>query len=419
LPEQKINNKKNHIISWLIFLPTLIIVLLTLILGMFPALIVIFSDKARFPVEINIFEPTVWMLPILVSNTIIFAIIILYQKNKMPYILTRLTKFILNFELSKKITIILIAALISSYVILTVGELSEEDPWPDYKRVVERALQNWSFDDLIFSVPNLTYFFGYLSMEIFGSYRVFPFIASIVCLFLTYLITVQISKKRFAGIIALVIVLQSENFLTYDTTITYSTFWIMFYLFSLYLIFKTWPLSSVSFIGSVLSKFLAFGLLPITILFIATVDLPKRKRNLLLSSYFVVIVVALALIFTQIIPISHHFSFDNISSLDASEIFSAFSIILPQLRFDAVVVLFLLPLIVCLFLTSKKGISNANALLISIGGIILMTVFIPVLTSFTNTPYRLLLLVFFFSIGVGTLLSKNINLQDELLSRKL
>jgi len=74
---------------------------------------------------------------------------------------------------------------------------------------------------------------------------------------------------------------------------------------------------------------------------------------------------------------------------------------------------------VCLFLASKKGISNANALLVLIGGVILLTLFVPELTATQNTPYRILHLVFFFAIGVGTLLSKNINLQDELLSRKL
>ena len=92
--------------------------------------------------------------------------------------------------------------------------------------------------------------------------------------------------------------------------------------------------------------------------------------------------------------------------------------ILTQFRYDGLIVLFLLPLVVCLFLASKKGISNGNTLLILIGGIILMTVFVPVLTENSNTPYRILPLVFFFAIGVGTLFSKNIKLKDELLSRK-
>jgi len=412
LPEQKINNKKNHLISWLVFLPTLIIVLFTLILGMFPALIITFSDKVRFPVEINALEPGSWMFPILISSAIIFTIIILYQKNKLPHMLNSLFKFILNFEVSKRISIILVGILIGSYTILTVGELYTKEPWEDFKGV-GAALQNWSLDDLTFNGKAIPYFFGYLSMELFGSYRVAPFIASIVCLCLTYLITVQISKKRFAGIVALAVVLQSGNFLIYDTTITYPILWIMFYLLSIYFIFKSWPFSSISFIPAVFSHFLSVGLFPLSILIVAVLDLPKRKKILLLSSYFALIVVGLILIFMQIIP------FNSISTFDLSKIISGFSIILSQFRYDGVIVVFLLPLVVCLFLISKKGISNANAPLILIGGIILMIALVPVLTTMGNTPYRMLPLVFFFAIGVGTLLSKKINLQGELLSNKL
>jgi len=419
LSEQKTSNKKNRLISWIIFLSTLIIVLPTLILGMFPALIIVFSDIVRFPVEINAFEPGIWMYPILISNAIIFTTIVLYQKNKLPHMLNSSFKFILNFEISHRTTLVLIGILIGSYAILTVGELYTEEPWADYEGV-EAALQNWTFDDFNFSPRDLLKFFGYLSMELFGSYRVAPFIASILCLFLTYLITVQISKKRFSGIIALGIVLQSGNFLIYDTTITYPIFWIMFYLFSIYFIFKSWALSSISFITAVFSHALSIGFLPITITFIAVLDLPKRKKILLLSSYFALIVIGLVLIFIQIIPIGDFVSLEiQGSSLDFSRIIAAFASILTQFRYDGLIVLFLLPLVVCLFLASKKGISNANTLLILIGGIILMTVFVPVLTENSNTPYRILPLVFFFAIGVGTLFSKNIKLKDELLSRNV
>jgi len=419
LSEQKTSNKKNRLISWIIFLSTLIIVLPAVILGMFPALIIVFSDIVRFPVEINAFEPGIWMYPILISNAIIFTTIVLYQKNKLPHMLNSSFKFILNFEISHRTTLFLIGILIGSYAILTVGELYTEEPWADYEGI-EAELQNWSFDDFNFSPRDLLKFFGYLSMELFGSYRVAPFIASILCLFLTYLITVQISKKRFAGIIALGIVLQSGNFLIYDTTITYPIFWIMFYLFSIYFIFKSWALSSISFITAVFSHALSIGFLPITITFIAVLDLPKRKKILLLSSYFALIVIGLVLIFIQIIPIDYFVSLEiQGSSLDFSKIIAAFTSILTQFRYDGLIVLFLLPLVVCLFLASKKGISNANTLLILIGGIILMTVFVPVLTENSNTPYRILPLVFFFAIGVGTLFSKNIKLKDELLSRNV
>jgi len=415
MSEQKTSNKKNCLISWLIFLSTLIIVLPTIILGMFPALIILFSDKVRFPIGINAFEPGVWMVPILISNAIIFSVIVLYQKNKLPNLLYRLFKFIFNFEISPRTALVLIGILIGSYVILTVGELHTEESWEDTVGV-EAALQNWSFDDLGFYGKVIPYFFGYLSMELFGSYRVAPFIASILCLFLTYLITVQISKKRFAGIVALAIVLQSGNFLIYDTTITYPILWIMFYLLSIYFIFKSWPISSISYISAILSHSLSVGFFPISMLIIVVSDLSKRKKTLLLSSYFAVIVIGLFLILTQIYQLPFVLTFDSTSPLDVFRIITASASILTQFRYDFLIILFLLPLVVCLFLVSKKGISNANALLILIGGIMLMIIFVPILTIMENTPYRILPLVFFFAIGVGTLFSKNINLQDKLLA---
>jgi len=257
---------------------------------MFPALLIIFSDKVRFS-GINPFEPGIWMFPILISTTIIFATIILYRKNKLPQMLTSLFRFILIFEISHRTALVLIGVLIGSYAILTFGEVYIlQEPWGDFPDV-EKTLQNYSLDDLTINFKMLPFLFGYLSMEIFGSYRIPSFIASIVCLFLTYLITVQISKKRFAGIIALVIVLQSQNFLIYDTLITYPILWIMFYLLSIYFIFKSWSLSVISFTFAVLSHPLSFGFLPVTILFIPLLDLPKRKKILLLSSYFALIVI--------------------------------------------------------------------------------------------------------------------------------
>jgi len=420
LSEQKISNKKNRLLSWIIFIPTLIIVLLTIILGMFPALIITFSDKVRFPREINLFEPGIWMFPILIGDVLIFATIILYRKNKLPQKLTGLFRFFLNFEISHRTALVIVGFLIGSYALLNVGEIYTEETFSDYAGV-KAALESFSLDDVPTHTKTIPFFFGYLSMEIFGSYRVAPFVASILCLFLTYLVTVKISKKRFAGIIALGIVLQSGNFLIYDTVITYPILWIMFYLLSIYFMFKRWPLSAISFAFASFSHPLTFGFLPITILLIALLDLPKRKKILLLSSYFALIVIGLVVFSTQIIPVPIDFisdstSSDGTTSLDVSRIIRASASILSQFRYDGLMVIFLLPVVVCLFLASKKGISNANASLVLIGGIILLISFVPVITGMGNTPYRILFLVFFFAIGVGTLLSKNINVQDDLLA---
>ena len=414
MSEQKISNK-NHLLSWIIFLPTLIIVSFTIILGMFPALVIVFSDKMKFTGMINPFEPGIWMFPILITNSIIFATIILYQKNKLPQNLTSLFRFILNFEISHRTALVLVGVLITSYVLLNGGELYQIEPWSDFD-TVESALQDYSFDEIKFNFRMIPYFFEKVTGEIFDSYRIAGFIASIFCLFLTYLVTVQISKKRFAGIIALIIVLQSQNFLIYDTLATYPIFWIMFYLLSMYLIFKIFLLSPISFGAAVLSHPLSMGLLPISITFIALLDLPKRKKILSLSSYLIFILIGLVLGFTQIIQLPFGLLEGNTSSTDSSRIITSFASIITQFRYDGLIVVFLLPLVVSLFLASKRGILNANAVLSLIGGIILLIALVPFMTNLANTPYRILPLVFFFAIGVGTLLSKNINLQDKLLS---
>jgi len=412
LSELKTSNKKKLLLSWAIFLPTLIVVLLTLILGMFPALIITFSDEVRFPSGINAFEPGIWTFPILISNSIIFATIILYRKNKLPQNLTSLFKSFLNFEISHKTALVLVGIMIISYVILNVGELYTREHWGDFGQV-EIGLKAFELDNPGFSLRVIPYFFGVLSLEIFGSYRIAPFIASIFCLFLTYLVTVQISKKRFAGIIALVIVLQSQNFLVYDTTITYPILWIMFYLLSLYFVFKSFPLSPIAFGAAALSHPLILGLFPPILAFIALSDLPKRKKILLLSIFFVFIAISLGLIYMEIITLPGSITSGDASSLDVHRIIDSSSSILTQFRYDTLIVLFLLPVVVSLFLASLKGVPNANAVLVLIVGIILLVLFIPAVTGLGNTPYRILPLVFFFAIGVGTLLSKNINLQDE------
>ena len=77
-----------------------------------------------------------------------------------------------------------------------------------------------------------------------------------------------------------------------------------------------------------------------------------------------------------------------------------------QLRFDGLVMLFMIPLIVGLFIVSKNGINHGESIMVLISGILLVA---PILTGFTNQtnqPYRFVPLIVFFSIGVGVLLSK-------------
>ena len=77
-----------------------------------------------------------------------------------------------------------------------------------------------------------------------------------------------------------------------------------------------------------------------------------------------------------------------------------------QLRFDVLVIFFLLPLIVGLFIASRRGITQAESIMFAMAWIIFTAPLLTGFTELTNQPYRYVPLVFFFAVGVGTLLSK-------------
>ena len=84
----------------------------------------------------------------------------------------------------------------------------------------------------------------------------------------------------------------------------------------------------------------------------------------------------------------------------------AFSSVASQLRLDGFVIVFLLPLIVGLFLVSKRGLLAADSISVLISGVIMVSPILVTFTSMTNQPYRLIPLIVFFAIGVGMLFSK-------------
>jgi len=244
-------------------------------------------------------------------------------------------------------------------------------------------------------------------MTLFGNLTVIPFIASISLLILTYFFTVTITKKRFAGIVAFVILLQSNVFLTYDSTVSYTNFWILFYLLSLYLIYKVWPLSPLSYLLSLLSKPLTVMFLPMSLFFIYRSNISKSKKIITAGLMSAII---LAGAFASIaFGANLTGATGKQEQFDSDEFWLGFTSFSYQLRFDGLILLFILPLIVGLFIASRNGITHADSIMLLISGILFTA---PVLTGFTeltNQPYRFVPFVVFFAIGVGVLLSKRKN----------
>lgn len=394
--------RKYQITSWAIFIPTLILVALLLVSVLFPALI-LGTISTSFPIDVDVFEPGVFAIPLLITNGIVFCIIILHYAKKLPNAISKPLQRIFEFEVSKGITILALIAIIGGYCVFSVPELSQTDTWEDYARTVKPELEKWSADDS-FSLKTLVYFFGNASMQIFGTYRAIPLMVSIAMLVLTYLLTLEIAKKRFAGLVAVMTVIQSSNFMIYDTTITYPNFWGAFYLLSLYLIFKKWQFSAVSFVGSFLTKIIAFGLFPFSLAFAALADIPRRRKIAVIASFSVLLVLGIAFMYyidNSIVDIQE---FDSLAFL------SSLSVLSTQFRYDVVIVLFLLPVVFGIFVKAKNGLGNANSIQVLILGTLLLAVLIPALSTYTNSPYRFVPFSAFFAIGVGTILASKIRL---------
>jgi len=406
LPESsKLQKIKPSKISWIVFFFTISIVILSLIPVVFPSLIVAnftqVNDLEQFGIsglDIDPYQTGPLAGALFVTSGIVFALAIFHFKSKLPQSISKGFQFIFNFEVSKKVAIISMIVILAIYVAASANELSEEEQWEDYIGVKQR-LETWSPDQITRSFePHVNYFLISSSMFLFGNYAVIPFLASIALVIIVYFFTKQITNKRFAGLVAAIILLQSNVFLTFDTSVAYTNFWVLFYLLSLYFMYKAWPLSPISYIVSIPAKALTVTFLPMSIYFLLRCSISRKKKMIIAGTMIgLVIIGAVASSGSSLTGTQESFISD--------EFWIGFAAFATQLRFDGLVILFLIPLVVGLLFTSTKN-KHAESMMVMIGGMLLIAPFLTGFSDQTNQPYRFVPLVTFFAVGVGILLSK-------------
>jgi len=395
-------------VSYAVFFCTLVVVLLTIIPVIFPAL---FSSYfGMFTENLNPFELGYLAIFLIVSNVVIFGFGIAYYKKKIPSLVYDAVEKIRTIEIPKRVAIISLAIILGIYVGLSTPELflDEAEDWSDYNAVLLPALEIWPFgqtDDIYIQEQNDRYVRMFLldvSLDVFQNIKLLPFIASILVVVFTYLITVQFCQKRFAGIIAVIVLLSSYTFLKYDTVAVYENFWVLFFLISLYMIEKKWFLSPVFYILAFYTKAYVAPFILMTLFTTNRSQISRRTKNAILISYFVIVSAAIALIFVgdTIYP--------DIINVNYSKFILGFQVIIAQLRFDLFFIMALLPVTVGLIFLSKNKLKHADSILILIFGTIIAS---PILVTFTYhyeiLPYRFIPLLVFFSIGVGMFFAKN------------
>jgi len=400
--------ENSTMVSYAVFFCTLVVVLLTLTPVVFPALFSSFFGM--FTENLNPFELGYQSGFFIISNILILAFGVAYYKKKIPSSVYDVVEKIRTFEISKRVTVISLAVILAVYIGLSASELSldESKQWSDYDAVLIPALEIWPFgesDDIYVQEQNDRYvrmFLLDISLDIFQNIKFLPFIASILIVVFTYLITAQFCQKRFAGIISVIVLLQTYTFLKFDTTAVYENFWVLFFLISLYVIEKKWFLSPVFYILAFYTKAYVAPFFLMTLFTTYRSQTSRRTKIAILISYFVIISAAITLIFVgdTIYP--------DIIDVNSSKFILGFQVIIAQLRFDLFFIMALLPVTVGLIFLSKNKLKHADSILILIFGTIIAS---PILVAFTYhyeiLPYRFIPLLIFFSIGVGMFFSKN------------
>ena len=395
-----------NLVTALICIFSIIVVGISLVSVIFPALI-----TANFGIqesESNQFEIGSNTITFLIGNLLLIGFGVLYFKKKLPAIIQKSLENFLNKNISNKVTIILLLVILIPYVILTIPELflDEAEQTGDYEiflaakkifpfgqiNYIEAVEQN---DRYVRMILLLT------SLEILGNVKIIPFLGSIALLLTTYVFTKQVTNNRLAGIIAMLVLIQSYTFLRYDSFAMYENFWVLFYVLSLYAIYKKWQLSSVSYILSIFTKTFTAIFLPLSLVYVYYAKIKLKTKILLVISY--------AAMFGVVITVWYLDSsvYSSIIRFDIEQLFIGFTKLSYQLRFDLLLLTALFPLTIALIIKAKKGISIATPILFLIAGSLVVGPIIEIFSGFYVTlPYRFVPTIVFFAIGVGILFNK-------------
>lgn len=396
---------KNQKVSKLIVIPSFIIFLVSFVPLIFPRLFV--ESILGFQRNVEFFETGVWTIPLIVVNLLFLLCLGLYKFNKLP--ISKLSSFFSEFDVPKKISYLILAAMVLIFVLFSVDELSREEfELADY-RLLKPYVVN--LPDENFGAGTLRYIHLYASFLIFDNLRVVPFFMSIGLLLMVYLLSSEISNKRFSGLVSTAIILQSNLFLLFDTTSVYNNAWILFYFISLYLMFKKPVLSHLSFLWSLILKPLTGLYFPINIYLILQGNFSKHQKKILLISYTAVAILAAFLLFSGIFSISNEAGFDERRFITG---FSEFS---NSFRFDGLVLLLFFPTMIILSLKNGPIRKKIEFIFFALAIMFVSQSALNSLVEITVQPYRYIPLIVFFSISVGLIFSNLKNHVQESTTR--
>ena len=381
-------------ISKTIFVSLLIISIISFTSLIFPAILVEITTGDPYR-QVNLFEIGILFYPIIISNLIFFTMFGLYKTKRLPTKFLNLLSKIVERDISKRTSTIIIIVLFLVYLSFTIDEFKHEEYELGDYNVVQRQIDAGP-ESYLYGSFAIRYTLLSASIEIFDNIKIIPFFASVSLLLITYFITLEITKKRLSGLVAFAVLMQSNLFLLFDTTATYENFWTAFYFLSLYLIWKKPFVSPIAFVLGLFSKPLVIMLLPINFYCIlASKSLGSRKKYMLIV-YGVLTSLIIGMLLVNP-DYSEQLGFDGV------KLVSGFNEFGNSLRFDSLILVLFFPMIILLFYQISKQQNNVSILFV---GIIFALISQPLFHSIigmTAQPYRYIPFITFCAIGIGML----------------
>ena len=390
-----------------VFFFALVMVGISLLSVVFPALIL--TEFGNIVTDLyDKFEFGNNALLLILSNVIILSLGFLYKKNKFVNFSSVINK-IRDFDISKKQSLIVGVLILVLYTVISSPELSidEVTQWDDFY-ILTSALETFpetNSGEQIQDEQNSRFvrmiLLGF-SQNYLDNIKIIPFISSIVLVALVGLISFEISQRKIAGIIAMLVLVQSYTFLEYDTIAVYESLWVTFFLFSIYTIHKKWHLSGIFYLLSVFSKAFSTPFLILNVFYVIRSELDSKIKLRIMISYAIAILIMLGL-FTLGNTI-----YDDIVDIDFNRFMNSLSDFSSQMRFDIFMLMMILPVTIALFYVARNGIVHAESLLFFVLILLLSGPLVALFTDFyVILPYRFIPLIAFFSISIGVVIFRN------------
>ncbi|MDC0063392.1 hypothetical protein OAJ67_00160 [Candidatus Nitrosopelagicus sp.] len=339
---------------------------------------------------------------LIVSNIILISFGYVYRKNKLTSLSSFVSK-IRDFDISKKYSLIAGIIIIIVYVAFTYAELSidESTQWADYGILIAglETFPETNSGDIIVDEQNSRFvrmlLLGF-SQDYLNNIKIIPFVSSIVLIVITGMIAVEISNKRIAGLVSMLILIQGYTFLEYDTIAVYENLWVTFFLLSIYTIHKKWHFSGIFYLLSVFSKAFSTPFLILNAYYVLNSENNRSTKIKILISYVIIIFLTLGLFSIG------NTIYDDIIQIDPIRFINSLSDFSSQMRFDSILLILIMPVTIGLFFAARNGIRHAESMLFFIPSLLLAGPLVALLTDFyVILPYRFIPLIVFLSISIG------------------